>query len=121
FPLAPLGSDAAVEMFCELGGEARPSLRLDASEMEAVTEICRRLDGLPLALELVAARVAFLEPRELLAHLDTVLPMLTGGPRDLPERQRTMSDTIAWSCDLLTAEEREMFRRLAVFDGGWTV
>jgi predicted ATPase/DNA-binding SARP family transcriptional activator len=121
FPIAPLDLDAAVELFCELASAARPSIRLDGRDAEAVTEICRRLDGLPLALELIAARIAFLEPRELLARLDPVLPMLTGGPRDLPDRQRTMSDTITWSYDLLTAEERAVFRHLAVFEGGWTV
>lgn len=121
FPIAPLGLDAAVELFCELGSAARPSIQFDRADVEAVTEICRRLDGLPLALELIAARIAFLEPPDLLARLDPVLPMLTGGPRDLPDRQRTMSDTIAWSCDLLTVEERAVFRRLAVFEGGWTV
>jgi predicted ATPase/DNA-binding SARP family transcriptional activator len=121
FPIAPLDLDAAVELFRELASAARPSSRLDGPAVEAVTEICRRLDGLPLALELIAARIAFLEPGDLLARLDPVLPMLTGGPRDLPDRQRTMSDTIAWSCELLTAEERAVFRRLAVFEGGWTV
>jgi predicted ATPase/DNA-binding SARP family transcriptional activator len=121
FPIAPLDLHAAVELFCELGSAARPSIRLDGPDLEAVTEICRRLDGLPLALELIAARIAFLEPRELLARLDPVLPMLTEGPRDLPDRQRTMSDTIAWSCELLTAGERAVFRQLAVFEGGWTV
>jgi len=87
----------------------------------AVSEICRRLDDLPLALELAAARVKALTPEQLLARLEERLPLLTGGARDLPERQRTLRATIAWSHDLLDEEERRLFRALAIFVGGCTL
>ena len=83
-----------------------------------VAEIVRRLDGLPLALELAAARVRLLSPATLLARLDRRLPLLTGGARDAPARQQILQDTIAWSYDLLDANAQGLFRRLAVFVGG---
>ncbi len=86
----------------------------------AVAEICARLDNLPLALELAAARVKALPPEQLLQRLEQRLPLLTGGARDLPERQRTLSATIAWSYDLLTSEDQRLFRALGVFVGGCT-
>ena len=87
----------------------------------AVVEIVRRLDGLPLALELVAARARALSPAALAARLDRSLPLLTGGAQDLPDRQRTLRDTIAWSYDLLRPNEQTLFRRLGVFAGGCTL
>jgi len=99
--------------------EASPGFGLTQQNAAAVATICRRLDGLPLALELVAARLRLLPPTALLARLDKALPMLSGGPRDLPERQRTMRDTVAWSHDLLPDEDQTLFERLSVFAGGF--
>jgi predicted ATPase len=87
----------------------------------AVPEICRRLDDLPLALELAAARVKALSPTQILGRLEQRLPLLTGGARDLPARQRTLKATIDWSHELLTDDEQRVFRRLAVFAGGCTL
>ena len=113
YRVPPLPGDDAVELFHERAFDAEPE--------QAVREICRRLDGLPLAIELAAARTRVLAPETLLSRLDERLPLLTGGPRDAPERQRTLRATIQWSHDLLSAEEQQLFRRLAVFVGGWTV
>jgi len=110
---------ASVRLLVDRAGESSPGFRLTQQNAAAIATICRRLDGLPLALELVAARLKVLPPTALLARLDEALPLLSGGPRDLPERQRTMRDTVAWSHDLLAAEERELFRRISVFAGGF--
>jgi predicted ATPase len=117
FPVPPLVEDEAVEFFFTRSRAHKADFHAD----DAVEEICHRLDNLPLALELAAARVDVLSPRQMLARLQRRLPLLTGGPRDAPERQRTLKATIEWSHDLLNGEERELFRRLAVFAGGCTL
>jgi predicted ATPase/DNA-binding CsgD family transcriptional regulator len=111
----------AVELFVQRGREIRPDLFQPAGDLDAVVGICRRLGGLPLAIELAAARVDILPPPMLLERLQPALPLLVGGPRDLPDRLRTMRDAIGWSYDLLSPEEQALFRRLAVFAGGFTL
>jgi predicted ATPase/DNA-binding CsgD family transcriptional regulator len=111
----------AVRLFVERAGQVDPQFTVDNANAPAVAEICHRLDGLPLAIELAAARIAVLSPEALLARLGQRLPLLTGGARDLPGRQRTMRGTIAWSYDLLEADEQVLFRRLSVFAGGCTI
>lgn len=109
----------AVSLFAERAQQVDPAFRLDERNLESILEICRRLDGLPLAIELAAARVRTVSPRELLARLDPRLPLLSTGYRDLPERQQTMRATIGWSFDLLSEREQRVFRWLAVFVGGF--
>ena len=105
-------------LFCARARAARADFRLTEANAPVVAEICVRLDGLPLALELAAARIRALSPQSLLVRLDRRLPILTGGPADAPPRQQTMRDAILWSHDLLTREERQLFRQLAVFREG---
>jgi predicted ATPase/transcriptional regulator with XRE-family HTH domain len=120
-PLATLTRVAAVQLFIERATETAPEFTITGENAAAVAGICRRLEGLPLALELAAARAKVLAPAILLARLEQRLPLLSGGPRDAPNRQRTMRDAIAWSHDLLSPEEQALFRRLAVFAGGFTL
>ena len=114
-------SSPSVELLAERARAAGTELPLDAGTARAVAGICRRLDGLPLAIELAAARVRLLPPAALLARLDRRLPVLAGGPHDLPARQQTMRDAIAWSYELLNEPEQALFRRMCVFVGGCTL
>lgn len=111
----------AVSLFVTRAQMARGSFELTEDNAAAVVAVCRRLDGLPLALELAAARIRLLSPEELLERLDHALNLLTSGPRDVPERQQTLRATIDWSYSLLTESEQRMFRRMAVFAGEGTV
>jgi predicted ATPase len=112
----PLGNDDGVTLFLQRARTIRPELEPD----DLVVEICRRLDGLPLAIELAAARVRVLEPPALLSQLERRLPLLTGGPRDLPARHQTLRATIEWSYDLLEPAEQTALARLAVCAGRWS-
>jgi predicted ATPase len=119
--LTALAANEAVAFFVDRARAVRPDFTLTADNAAAIAELCTRLDGLPLALELAAARVKLLPPQILLQRLGTRLPLLTGGSRDAPDRQRTLRDTIAWSHGLLSPPQQALFRRLAVFVGGWTL
>jgi predicted ATPase/class 3 adenylate cyclase len=110
----------AVQLFVERAGSVRPGFELTPENVRDVVSICDRLDGLPLAIELAAARVRVLAPDAILNRLDRSLNLLTGGARDLPARQQTLRGAIQWSYDLLTAEERTAFARLAVMAPGFT-
>jgi non-specific serine/threonine protein kinase len=133
FPVAPLpapaadsGLDiiakaAAVQLFVARAQAIDPAFVLDATAAADVAAICRRLDGLPLAIELAATRLSLLPLPALRERLEHALPLLTTGARDAPARQRTLREAIAWSYDLLTLHEQKTLRQLAVFGGGWTL
>jgi transcriptional regulator with XRE-family HTH domain len=128
YPVAPLAlpgpadpdatGSPAVELFADRADAAGVELAPDAATIDAVAGICRRLDGIPLAIELAAARLPLLPPGHLLTRLARRLPVLVDGPHDLPDRQKTMRDAIAWSYELLDQAEQRLFRQLCVFTGG---
>ena len=135
FPVAPLSVPdlkhlpdhtslaqyAAVALFVQRAQALKPDFRLTATNARAVAELCVRLDGLPLAIELAAARIPLLSPAALLSRLSQRFMVLTSGGQDAPARQQTLRNTIAWSYDLLDAEEQQLLRRLSVFVDGCTL
>src|SRR5262249_36840396 len=116
-----LSSYSAIRLFVERAAAVRPGFALDAESADAVTLLCRGLDGIPLAIELAAARAAALAPSEILRRMDDRFALLTGGTRDALPRHQTLRATIDWSHELLDPDERTLLRRLAVFAGGWTL
>jgi len=126
FPVEPLATGSAgaksaapaAMLFIERARAVRPDLELTPENLAAIDDVCRQIDGLPLAIELAAARTRFISPVALRDRLTERLTLLVGGPRDAPERHRTLRATLAWSHDLLSTEERVLFRRLAVFEPG---
>ena len=120
-PSRELERSEAVELFTRRAVTSLPTFRLDEKTMPLAGELCRRLDGLPLAIELAAARARLLPLPAILARLDHRLALLTGGPSDLPVRQQSLRAAVAWSCDLLEPPAQALFRRLSVFRGGWTI
>ncbi len=115
-----LSNYEAVKLFDQCARNIKPNFALTEENANDVAEICARLDGLPLAIELAAARIKILSPQAILAKLENRLKLLTGGASDLPARQQTMRGAIEWSYDILTADEKKLFRRLSVFAGGFT-
>lgn len=121
FPVSPLDDDAAVELFEQRARALQPDFEVTAANESVIREICRRVDGLPLAIELAAARIRSLTPRDLLERLEQRLTVLTGGPQDLPARQQTLRETIDWSVGLLRDDERNALARLSVARSGATL
>jgi predicted ATPase len=119
--LQPLSQYSAVELFIQRCQAVKPDFKVTSENAPAVAEICQRLDGLPLAIELAAARIKLLTPQALLARLNKRFDVLRGGTKDLPVRQQTMYGAIDWSYSLLDDYDQRLFSRLAVFSGGWTV
>ena len=120
-PFEELKDNEAVLLFAERARIAKPLFSLTPQNIVDVVAICARLDGLPLAIELAAARVRILSPAAILSKLENRLNLLTGGARDLPERQQTMRGAVSWSYDLLSEFEKEVFRKLSVFSGGFRI
>ena len=120
-PLESLSRLPAIALFVERAQAIKPGFTLTKENAATVATICARLDGLPLAIELAAARIKLLSPTTMLARLESSLDLLTGGARDLPSRQQTLRSTVDWSYGLLTSAEQTLFRRLSVFSGGCTL
>ena len=120
-PFERLTQYEAIRLFVERARAVKPDFSLTQENANAVAEICARLDGLPLAIELAAAMIKLLSPQAMLPRLDNRLKLLTGGARNLPERQRTLRNTIEWSYEMLDEGEKTLFARLAVFSGGSTL
>jgi predicted ATPase/class 3 adenylate cyclase len=120
-PISKLSQYESVRLFIERARAAKGDFEVTNESAPAVAEICVRLDGLPLAIELAAARTRILTPQAMLSRLDSRMKLLRGGARDLPERQRTLRGAIDWSHDLLEEDEQVLFRRLSVFVGGLTL
>ncbi len=121
FRVPALATPAAVRLFAERASAVDVTFEMDPATEDVVSKVCSRLDGMPLAIELAAARIRLLPPAALLRRLDHQLQLLGGGPRDLPERQRTIRATIDWSYTLLGDDERRLLAELAVFEGGCTL
>jgi predicted ATPase/DNA-binding winged helix-turn-helix (wHTH) protein len=121
YPVRALEENAAVELFAQRAAAVWPDFAITSENKQAVREICLRLDGLPLAIELAAARSKVLSPTAILDRLQSRLQLLTGGPVDMPERQQTLRKAIDWSHSLLNEAERKLLRRLSVFAGGCTL
>lgn len=120
-PLDQLATVAAVALFVRCAQAVQPDFALTEANAATIAAICQRLDGLPLAIELAAPRIKLFSPAALLNRLDQRLALLTGGPQDLPPRQRTLRSALAWSYELLTPAEQQLLARLGVFAGGWSI
>lgn len=112
---------AAVVLFLQRAQALQPAFQITSTNARPLAEVCIRLEGLPLAIELAAPRITLFPPQALLARLNQRLPLLTSGTRDVPARQQTLRNTIAWSYHLLDEEEQRLFQRLAIFVGGCTL
>lgn len=121
FSINEISRSESVRLFVERSRSAKPGFQLTEDNAREIAEICTRLDGLPLAIELAAARVRIISPASILERLDNQLALLTGGAKDLPARQQTVRNTLLWSYELLSAPKQTLFRRLAVFSGGFTL
>jgi predicted ATPase len=119
--LEKLAANESIRLFVERASAIQPNFRLTAENAPLIAAICRRLDGLPLALELAAARIKVLPPQAILTRLDDQLKLLTGGGRDLPARQQTLRNTLEWSYNLLNRDEQTLYARLGVFAGGFSL